>query len=129
MSIFDSNLRRRFASLKSSVSDRSWKRMAPTGKKEGRTLRPSSLKVRHMSRPKFFYLGLPNSILKLAFQTCVDVYNVHMFDKFHLTFNFKSKVSSVKVSNIINECQSTPTFSSKMSPQCHMPSNTRHFHF
>ena len=39
-----------------------------------------------------------------------------MFDKFHLTLNFKSKVSR-DVSKNKNECQLTSTFYSKMSPQ------------
>ena len=41
---------------------------------------------------------------------------VSMFDKFHLTFNFKSKVSRDVFKNK-NECQLTSTFYSKMSPQ------------
>ena len=36
-----------------------------------------------------------------------------MFDKFHLTFTFKSKVSSDVLKNK-NECQLTSTFYSKM---------------
>ena len=39
-----------------------------------------------------------------------------MFDKSHLTFKFKSKVSRDVFKNE-NECQSTSIFSSKMSPQ------------
>ena len=39
-----------------------------------------------------------------------------MFDKFHLTFNFKSKVSRDVFRNK-NECQLTSTFYSKLSPQ------------
>ena len=39
-----------------------------------------------------------------------------MFDKFHLTIKTK-------------ECQLTSTFSSKISPQCHMPSSTCHSNF
>ena len=39
-----------------------------------------------------------------------------MFDKFHLMFNFKSKVSRDDFKNK-NECQLTSTFYSKMSPQ------------
>ena len=53
---------------------------------------------------------------------------VCMFDKFHLTFDIKSKVSRDIFKNK-NECQLTSTFSSKMSPQCHMPNNTCHFNF
>ena len=41
---------------------------------------------------------------------------VSMFDKFHLTFNFKSKVSSDVLKNK-NESQLTSTFYSKMSLQ------------
>ena len=41
---------------------------------------------------------------------------VSMFDKFHLTFNFKSKVSRDVFKNN-NECQLTSTSYSKMSPQ------------
>ena len=51
-----------------------------------------------------------------------------MFDKFHLMFNFKSKVSCDDFKNE-NECQSTSTFSSKMSLQCHMPSSMCYFKF
>ena len=51
-----------------------------------------------------------------------------MFDKFHLTFNFKSKVSR-DVFNNKNECQLTSTSSSRMSPQCHMPSHMCRFNF
>ena len=39
-----------------------------------------------------------------------------MFDKFHLTFNIKSKVSGDVLKNK-NECQLTSTFYIKMSPQ------------
>jgi hypothetical protein len=54
---------------------------------------------------------------------------VCMFDKFHLTFNFISKVSRDVFKNK-NECQSTSTFSSKISLQCHMPSSSMcHFKF
>ena len=42
--------------------------------------------------------------------------SVSMFDEFHLTFNFKSKVSRDVSKNKI-ECQLTSTFYSKMSPQ------------
>ena len=51
-----------------------------------------------------------------------------MFDKYHLTFYFKSKVSRDVFKNK-NECQSTSTFPSKMSLQCHMPSSMCHFKF
>ena len=51
---------------------------------------------------------------------------VCMFDKFHLTFNFKSKVSRDVFKNK-NECQSTSTFSFKISLQCHMSSSMCHF--
>ena len=40
-----------------------------------------------------------------------------MFDKFHMTFNFKSKVSYDVFLNK-NECRLTSTVYSKMSPQC-----------
>ena len=53
---------------------------------------------------------------------------VCMFDKFHLTFNFKSKVSRDVFKNEI-ECQSSSTFSSKMPLQCQMPSSMCHFKF
>ena len=52
--------------------------------------------------------------------------SVCMFDKFHLMFNFKSKVSHDIFKNK-NECHLTSTSSSKMLPQCHMPSSTCHF--
>ena len=42
--------------------------------------------------------------------------SVCMFDKFHLKFSFKSKVSSDTFKNK-NECQLTSTFDSKMPPQ------------
>ena len=42
--------------------------------------------------------------------------SLSMFDKFHLTFNFKSKVSHDVFKNK-NECQLTSTVYSKMSPQ------------
>jgi hypothetical protein len=51
-----------------------------------------------------------------------------MFDKFCLTFNFISKVSRDVFINE-NECQSTSTFSSKMSVEYHMPSSMCHFKF
>ena len=35
--------------------------------KRGTDLKTRLLKARHMSRPTFFYLGFPNSILKPAF--------------------------------------------------------------
>ena len=53
---------------------------------------------------------------------------VCMFDKFHLSFNFKSKVSRDVFKNK-NECQLTSIFASQMSPQCHMPSGTCRFNF
>ena len=49
--------------------------------------------------------------------------SVSMFDKFHLMFNFKSKVSRDVFKNK-NECQLTSTFYSKMSPQFWL---TQHF--
>ena len=42
--------------------------------------------------------------------------SVSMFDRFHLTFHFKSKVSRDIFENK-NECQLTSTLSSKMPPQ------------
>ena len=52
-----------------------------------------------------------------------------MFDKVHLKFDFKSKVSHDVFQNK-NECQLTSNnFSSKVSPQCHMFNSTCHFHF
>ena len=71
-----------------------------------------------MPQPQWHALSTPRHLVP---QT------VCMFDRFHLTFNFKSKVSRDVFKNE-NECQLTSTFSSKLSPQCHMPSNyTRHF--
>ena len=52
--------------------------------------------------------------------------SVCMFDKFHLTVNFKSKVSRDVFKNK-NECQLTSTFPSKRILQCHMPSSMRRF--
>ena len=57
-----------------------------------------------------------------------DLEPVCMFDKLHLMFNFKSKISHDTFKNK-NGCQLTSTFSSKMSPRCHMPSSTCHFNF
>ena len=48
-----------------------------------------------------------------------------MFDNFHLTFSFKSKVSRGVFKNK-NECQSTSTFSSRMLLQRHMSSSMCH---
>jgi hypothetical protein len=42
------------------------------------------------------------------------------FDKFHLTLNFKSKVSHDVFKNK-NGFQLTSTYSSKVPPQCHIP--------
>ena len=64
--------------------------------------------------------------MKITHAPAISV--VCMFDKFHLKFNFKSKVSRDIFINK-NEYQLTSTFSSKMSPQCHMPSSTCHFDF
>ena len=47
-----------------------------------------------------------------------------MFDKFHLTLNFKSKVSRDVLKNE-NECQLTSTFYSKMSPQFRLTQYSR----
>ena len=53
---------------------------------------------------------------------------VCMFDKFHLTLNFKSRTSPQIFKKKQNICHLASTLSSKMSPQCHMPSNnTCHF--
>ena len=47
-------------------------------KKKGTNLETKLLEVRHMSRPKFFYLGLPNSLLKLVFlNVCGLPYSDH----------------------------------------------------
>jgi hypothetical protein len=51
-----------------------------------------------------------------------------MLDKFHLTFNFKSKLSH-EAAIKENECQLTSTSSSKMSTQSHMTSSTCYFNF
>ena len=51
-----------------------------------------------------------------------------MFDKFHFAFTFKSKVPRDVFINE-NECQSTSTFSSKMSLQCHLSNSMCHFKF
>jgi hypothetical protein len=51
---------------------------------------------------------------------------MYMFDKFHLMFNLKSKVSHDVFKNK-NECQLTSTFPSKISPQRHMLSSACHF--
>ena len=51
------------------------------------------------------------------------------FDKFHLTFNSKSKVSCDAFKNK-NECQLTSVFFlSKMSPQYHIPNNKFQLNF
>lgn len=44
-------------------------------KKHEPTWKPSSLEFRHISRPKPFYLGLPNSILK---SMCSNACGLHM---------------------------------------------------
>ena len=59
-------------------------------------------------------------------ETLMYIQPVCMFDKSHLTFNFKSKVSRDAFKNN-NECLLTSIFSSKTSPQCHTPSTTCHF--
>ena len=59
---------------------------------------------------------------------CSSKHIVFMFDKFHLMFNCKSKVSSDIFKNK-NKCQLTSTFSSRTPPQCHMPSSACHFNF
>jgi hypothetical protein len=51
-----------------------------------------------------------------------------MFDKFHLALNFKFKVSP-NVPKNKNEFKLTSTFSSKRSPECHMPTSTYYFNF
>ena len=43
--------------------------------KRGTTIETKLLEVRHMSRPRFFYIGLPNSVLKPVF---LNVYGLHM---------------------------------------------------
>ena len=53
---------------------------------------------------------------------------VSMFDKFHLTFNFKSKVSRDVLINK-NECQLTSTFYSKMSSQFWLTQYFRKTHY
>lgn len=59
-----------FVSLKTSISDRSWNWMVLT-KEGGTNLETKLLKVRHSSRPNFYYLGLPTSSLKPTFSdTC-----------------------------------------------------------
>ena len=59
---------------------------------------------------------------------CAKLEAMCMFDKFRLTYNFKSKVSR-DVFKHENECRLTSTFSSTTSRQCHMPSSTCHFNF
>jgi hypothetical protein len=54
--------------------------------------------------------------------------SVCMFDKSHMTFNFKLEVSR-DVFKTKNECQLTHAFSSKASPQCLMLGSTCHFNF
>jgi hypothetical protein len=63
MSIFNSNLGRRFASLKTFVSDWNRKHTVLTKQKGGTDLECMLLEVNHMSRPELFYLDLT----KLAF--------------------------------------------------------------
>ena len=55
-----------FARFKTSDSDPSWKQMVLTTKR-ATNLETKLLEVRHMSRLEFFYLGLRNSVLRLAF--------------------------------------------------------------
>ena len=55
-----------YARLKTSVFNWSWKTRFSPPKKRGTNLETKLLEVRHMSRPKFFYLGFLNSVSKLA---------------------------------------------------------------
>ena len=50
---------------------------------------------------------------------------VYMFENFHPTFNFKSKVSGDVYKNK-NDCQLISTFSSRILPRCLMSSSTVH---
>jgi hypothetical protein len=76
-----------------------------------------------LSSSEFQNITLPSLDASVWFQLWTLLGSMCMFDIFHLTFNFKSKVARDVFKNK-NECQLTSTFSSKMSPQCHMPSNT-----
>ena len=55
-----------FKPCKTVVLDRSWKWIVLPNKR-GTNLETQLLEVWHMSRPTFFYLGLPNSIPKPTF--------------------------------------------------------------
>jgi hypothetical protein len=55
-----------FVRLKTFVSYRSWERTIIT-QKRGATFETEPLKAKHMSRPKFSYLGLSNPISKPTF--------------------------------------------------------------
>jgi hypothetical protein len=49
--------------------------------KRGTNLEIKLLKVRHMSRPNFSYIGLPNSVLKHAFlNVCGPLYESYIVD-------------------------------------------------
>jgi hypothetical protein len=65
------------------------------------------------------------TVIRLSLKD-VDRGAMCIFETFHLTFNFKSKVSRGIFKNE-NECQLTSTFSSKMSPQCHKRNNMCQF--
>ena len=49
--------------------------------KRGTNLEIKLLKVRHMSRPNFSYIGLPNSVLKHAFlNVCGPLYESYIVE-------------------------------------------------
>lgn len=64
--VSNSNRKRSFKPYKSAILDRSWKRMI-LPKKRGTNHKNKLLEVGHMSRLKFFYFGLTNSVSRPAF--------------------------------------------------------------
>ena len=48
--------------------------------KQETTLKTKLLKIRHMSRPIFFYLGLPNSVSRPVTLNVCDLSLIHELD-------------------------------------------------
>ena len=96
---------------------KSWVSLFPAGS----LLALSASAFREAARKLVNYFYSESTINKYLQTVCI-------FDKFHHTFNFKSKVSR-DVFNNRNEYQLTSTIFSKLSSQCHMPSCRCHFDF
>lgn len=72
-----------FMSFRSFVYDWNWKRIILINQNIRTSLETKLLKIRHMSIPKSFCLGPPNSVSKPAF---LDVHGLLLF---HLSYRFK----------------------------------------